>query len=182
MALLMGIRDERIDRIVEFFGPTDFFDVFVQDVVEEALLGSLRDLPALDFLNEELIQPLRRGELTIPQVRPELVRRSPVLFADRLPPLQMHHGDMDDVVEVSQAQSLIAAIEASSSCAPQPKAQPPPPAAQAPNPTLVISSPERPRRRVGRVISRLRRFASPAASAGGGRARRPPRRGRSRAG
>lgn len=112
VALLMGIRDTRIDRIVEFFGPTDFFGPFAQDVVEEALLGSLRDLPGLRFLDDSFIQPLKRGEVTIAQVRPELVRRSAVLFADRLPAVQLHHGSADDVVDVSQAEALIAAMEA----------------------------------------------------------------------
>lgn len=110
VGMLMGIRDPRIDRIVEFFGPTDFFGPFVQDVFEEALRGSPRDLPGLDYLNETYVQPLERGELGISDVRMELVRRSPVLFADRLPALQLHHGFADTIVEVSQAESLIAAM------------------------------------------------------------------------
>jgi acetyl esterase/lipase len=110
VGMLMGIRDPRIDRVVDFFGPTDFFGAFVQDVVEEALLGSLRDLPGLAYLDEAFIQPLKRGELTIAQVRPELIRRSAVLYADRLPTLQLHHGELDETVEVSQAQSLIDAM------------------------------------------------------------------------
>jgi dipeptidyl aminopeptidase/acylaminoacyl peptidase len=110
VGMLMGIRDPRIDRIVEFFGPTDFFGPFVQDVVQEALEGTPRDLPGVPVLDETFVQPLSRGELTIAQVRAELVRRSAVLFADRLPALQIHHGDADDVVEVSQAESLIAAM------------------------------------------------------------------------
>ena len=112
VGMLMGIRDARVDRVVEFFGPTDFFGPFVQEVVEEALRGSLRDLPGLSFLDEAFIQPLRRGELTVADVRPELIRRSAVLFADRLPALQLHHGSADMVVEVSQAESLIAAMAA----------------------------------------------------------------------
>jgi dipeptidyl aminopeptidase/acylaminoacyl peptidase len=112
VGMLMGIRDPRIDRIVEFFGPTDFFGSYVQDVVEEALRGTLRDLPGLDYLNESYIQPLKRGEVTVAAVRTELVRRSVVLFADRLPTLQLHHGNADTVVDVSQAESLIAAMSA----------------------------------------------------------------------
>ena len=78
VGMLMGIRNPRIDRVVEFFGLTDFFGSFVQDIVEDALRGSLRDLPGLAFLSEMYIQPLKRGELTIPEVRSELIRRSPV--------------------------------------------------------------------------------------------------------
>lgn len=111
VALLMAERDTRIDLVVEFFGPTDFFGPFVQDVVEEALRGQPRDLPGLDYLNTQFIQPLKRGELTIADVRPELVRRSPVLFAVRLPPLQVHHGTDDPIVPVGEAESLIAVME-----------------------------------------------------------------------
>jgi len=112
VALLMGIRDPRIDRVVEFFGPTDFFGPFVQDVVEDAIGGTLRDLPGLAVLDDRFIQPLAEGSLTVPEVRPELVRRSAVLFASDLPVLQLHHGRADDVVDASQAESLIDALEA----------------------------------------------------------------------
>ncbi len=107
VALLMGVRDDRIDRIVEFFGPTDFFDGFVQDVVAEALRGEPRNLPGLSWLDATYLQPLGLEQKTIAEVRIELVRRSPVLFAEDLPAVQIHHGTADDVVEVSQAQSLI---------------------------------------------------------------------------
>jgi acetyl esterase/lipase len=112
VGLLMGIRDSRIDRVVEFFGPTDFFDSFIRDVVEDALQGTLRDLPGLNVLNERFIQPLAEGSLTVAEVRRELVRRSAVLFAPDIPPLQIHHGTSDPVVAVSQAERLIEALEA----------------------------------------------------------------------
>lgn len=112
VGLLMSVRDDRIDRVVDFFGPTDFFDEYVQDVVEEVLDGSLRELPGIEVLNSDFIQPLRNGQTDIPSVRLELVRRSTVLFADRLPAVQIHHGTADEVVAVSQAESLIAALEA----------------------------------------------------------------------
>jgi len=111
VALLMAIRDPRIDAVVEFFGPTDFFGTFVQDVVEEALRGMPRNLPGLAYLDAQFIQPLKRGELTIQDVRPELIRRSPVYFADRLPQVQLHHGTADSIVPVSQAQRLIEVMQ-----------------------------------------------------------------------
>lgn len=111
VGLLMGIRDPRVDRVIEFFGPTDFFGPYVQEVTEEALLGSPRDLPGLGYLDQTYIQPLSRGEVTVAQVRDQLVRRSAVLFARRLPAVQIHHGTADTVVDVSQAESLISALE-----------------------------------------------------------------------
>ena len=107
VGMLMAERDSRIDVVVEFFGPTDFFGAFVQEVTEEALLGTLRDLPGLEYLNDEYIQPLKRGELTIADVRTQMIRRSPVYFADRLPQLQVHHGTADETVPVGEAERLI---------------------------------------------------------------------------
>lgn len=111
VGMLMGIRDPRIDRVVEFFGPTDFFGPFVQEVVAEALRGDPRPLPGLPYLDQTLLQPLAAGALGIPAVRAELVRRSAVLFAERLPVLQLHHGRDDQVVAVGQAESLIATMK-----------------------------------------------------------------------
>jgi dipeptidyl aminopeptidase/acylaminoacyl peptidase len=106
VALLMAIRDPRIDGVVDFFGPTDFFGAFARGVVEDALQGTVRDLPGVPFLNQTFLQPLQRGELSIAQVRSELLRRSPVYFAHRLPDLQVHHGSADDVVPVGESARL----------------------------------------------------------------------------
>ncbi|MBI2615934.1 MAG: dienelactone hydrolase family protein [Gemmatimonadetes bacterium] len=118
VGLLMAARDPRIDAVVEFFGPTDFFGTFVQDVVEEALLGMLRNLPGLADLDARFIQPLKRGELTVQDVRPELIRRSPVYFVDRLPQVQVHHGTADSTVPVSQAVRLVEVMEQAGGRAP----------------------------------------------------------------
>jgi dipeptidyl aminopeptidase/acylaminoacyl peptidase len=112
VGLLMGVRDARIDRVVEFFGPTDFFGPFIREVVEEAIGGSPPSLPGLPTLNARFIQPYAAGSLTLAEARVELVRRSAALFAADLPPVQVHHGTADAVVAVSQAESLIDALEA----------------------------------------------------------------------
>ncbi len=111
VGLLMAERDPRIDLVVEFFGPTDFFGPFVQDLVEEALRGGLRDLPGLDHLNDQFIQPLRSGQLSIEDMRLELLRRSPVNFGGRLPDLQVHHGTADSTVPVGEAERLIEVMQ-----------------------------------------------------------------------
>lgn len=118
VAMLMAIRDARVDRVVDFFGPTDFFGPFVQEVAIEALNGQPRNLPGLDYMNNTYLTPLRDGTLTPADLRPELIRRSPVLFAADLPRMQMHHGKADTVVPVSQAQSLIEAMNRAGKSAP----------------------------------------------------------------
>ncbi len=107
VAMLMAIRDPRIKRVLEFFGPTDFYGTYVQDIVEGALAGTAYALPGFDVLNARFVQPLKAGQVTLDQMRAELLRRSPVYFTDRLPVLQVQHGDADETVDVSQAQRLI---------------------------------------------------------------------------
>lgn len=111
VGMLMAVRDPRIDLTIDFFGPTDFFGPFIQEVVEEAFRDELRDLPGLDYLNTAFLQPLKNGDLTVADLRMELVRRSPVYFADRISQLQVHHGTLDDIVYVGQAERLIAVMK-----------------------------------------------------------------------
>ncbi len=112
VAMLAGIRDERIENIVAFFGPTDFFDDWVRQIVREAVLGRPRKLTGVAHMDSTFVQPYMRGEIELAEVRLELVRRSSVLFAEDLPAVQLHHGDSDETVAVSQAYSMIRAMEA----------------------------------------------------------------------
>lgn len=112
VALLAGIRDERIENIITLFGPTDFFDEWVRDLVREAALGMPRELTGVAHMDSTLIQPYMGGRLELARVRMELVRRSAVLFAEDLPAVQLHHGTIDETVPVSQAHSMIRVMEA----------------------------------------------------------------------
>ncbi len=112
VAMLAGIRDERVENIVAFFGPTDFFDDWVRQIVREAALGRPRRLTGVDYMDSTFVQPYLRGEIGVAELRLELVRRSSVLFAEALPAVQLHHGDSDETVAVSQAYSMIRAMEA----------------------------------------------------------------------
>jgi dienelactone hydrolase len=118
VALLMAVRKPDIDVVVDFFGPTDFMSDWVRGIVRDALRGGTADLPGFSPLNQQFIQPYDRGEISVSQFRLELIRRSAVLWADRLPDVQIHHGQQDDVVPVSQAQALIDALLANGRTAP----------------------------------------------------------------
>ncbi len=118
VALLMAARDPGIDAVVEFFGPTDFLSDWVRGIVRDALLGVSAGLPGFVPLNQQFIQPFDRGDISVAQFRLELIRRSAVLWADRLPDVQIHHGQQDDVVPVSQGQALITALLADGRTAP----------------------------------------------------------------
>ncbi len=112
VALLMGIRDARIDAVVEFSGPTDWYDPWVQGIIAGLVAGQPANRAGLDVINQRFIQPWAKGQVTLSAMRRELIRRSPVLFASSLPWTQVHHGTADATVNVSQAQSLIARMNA----------------------------------------------------------------------
>ncbi len=115
-ALLMAIRDSRIDGVIDFFAPTDFFGSFVIEILEDALLGEpQRELPGISFLEQDLIPRVQQGELSLAEMRRELLRRSPLYFVERLPPVQIHHGTADDIVPLAQSQRLSDTIVASGS-------------------------------------------------------------------
>jgi len=118
VGLLMGVRDPSIDLVVEFFGPTDMFSRWVEDLVADALQGTLADLPGLSDLDEQVVQPLKNGTLALAEARLELLRRSPAWFAADLPPVQIHHGTADATVPVSQGQRLRDVLQALGSAAP----------------------------------------------------------------
>lgn len=110
VALLMAIRDPRIDLVSEMAGPTDFFDPWVRGLMEEALRDGPRPLPGVRMLHDRFLRPLADGRITPARFRRELVRRSPVLWAARLPSVQVHHGASDRTVPLDQARILVAAL------------------------------------------------------------------------
>jgi len=119
VGMLMSARSDAVERVLAFFGPTDFYGPFVQEVVTEILEGNPRQLPGLDYLAEEFLLPYQAGEVTLEEIRIELVRRSAIYFIDRIGTLQIHHGTADTVVPVSQADRLIAAMSSAGRSAPE---------------------------------------------------------------
>ena len=111
VAMLMGIRDPRIAGVITFFGPTDFQNQWARDIASLLVRGVTVDLPGVEYLRATYIVPWWAGEISLQDARLALIRRSPVLFVEDMPPLQVHHGDMDGVVSVTQAESMIRAME-----------------------------------------------------------------------
>ena len=71
----------------------------------------LRALFNSDFFKNDILLPYLAGSLELADARSELIRRSPLYFADRLPPVQIHHGTEDDVVPPSQSARLAGKLE-----------------------------------------------------------------------
>ena len=106
VALLMGARDPRVDAVVNFFGPTDFFLPPVRSLAERAIRSRIPRLPGAGYLADSVLFALRDGRTTLPQARLELLRRSPAWFAHRLPPTQVHHGTEDREVAIAHGDRL----------------------------------------------------------------------------
>lgn len=119
VALLMGIRDPRVDAVVDFFGPTDFFLPPVRALAERAVRSRIPRLPGAGYLADSVLFALRDGRTTLPRARLELLRRSPAWFAERLPPTQVHHGALDDEVAVAHGERLAEALAGLGDAAPQ---------------------------------------------------------------
>ncbi len=106
VALLMAVRDQRIQTVIGVAGLTDFFGAFMQQVVEEALLGTIRPVSGLAAFNEQVLVPLRDGTLSMAEARLALLRRSPAWFTERLPAGQWHHSRQDPIIPISEAERL----------------------------------------------------------------------------
>ena len=107
MAQLMGARDSNVDGVVSLMTPTDFFEPWAEGILRNLAAGASPKGAFESYLNRNVIQPWRNGQLSTADARSELIRRSSVLFASRLPRTQIHHGTADGTVSVTQAQSLI---------------------------------------------------------------------------
>ena len=107
VSMLWAVRDNRVKKVVEFFGPTDFLSDWVKEKTISAILGESEDLSGFDYLNNTVLQPLKNNEISINEARHELIKRSSLYFLKNIIPLQIHHGQSDETIPVSQAEILI---------------------------------------------------------------------------
>ena len=112
VALLMAARDRRVKAVVDLYGPTDFFLPQVRALAQRAVGSRIPRLPGAGYLADSVLFALRDGRTTVPRARRELLRRSPVYFADDLPAAQGHHGTDDRKVHVAHGDRLDAAMRA----------------------------------------------------------------------
>lgn len=119
VALLMGIRDPRVDAVVDFFGPTDFFLPPVRGLAERAIRSRIPRLPGAPYLADSVLFAVRDRRISPERARLELLRRSPAWFAGRLPPTQIHHGAADHKVAIAHSKRLVWALEALGDSAPR---------------------------------------------------------------
>ncbi len=113
-AALHAVRDSEMDALVDYFGPTDFYNDDVQLLTTGVLSGNADALalPGAQYLRDNVLIPLRNDDGTYnasadyTRARLELARRSPGLFADDLPATQVHHHRGDPTVPVGFSEAF----------------------------------------------------------------------------
>ena len=119
-ALLHAVRDDRIDAVTDYYGPTDFFNDGARLLATGVLLGDAGalSLPGAQFLLDNVLSPLRgadgsyNADADYAGARLEVVRRSASAFTTDLPDTQVHHHVADGVVPYLFSQALDAAATA----------------------------------------------------------------------
>jgi len=101
----VGMRDERIGAVVNLFGATEFF-LFQADAEDLVASGGEGGTGALRELMSSVVDPFLDGELALAEARMALLFRSPLYFADDLPILQMHHGELDTTLDIAHSDRL----------------------------------------------------------------------------
>lgn len=93
VALLAGIRDTRIKRVVNVVGPTDMLSLTATHTHDPTYL--------CQFLSD-----LKNKQATLAETRKKLIASSPLYFAQHLPLTQLHLGLQDKNVPVEQGYEL----------------------------------------------------------------------------
>ena len=99
VALLAGVRDTRVKRVVGVVSPTNMLKLTSQnekDVVYQC-----------QFLSD-----YKNGQATLEKTRNKMIASSPIYFAQKLPKTQLHMGFRDEIVPVQQGYDMKEKIEA----------------------------------------------------------------------
>ena len=119
VAALLGVRDPRVDSLVDLFGHTNLMAPEVQLACENIVnTGRLPTNATERRAMNRAVNPYLGGALTLFEARVILLRMSAARFAGRLPAIQIHHGELDAVIPVEQGRHMEAALQALGSSAP----------------------------------------------------------------
>ena len=112
VAMLAAERDRRIKGVVEWAGPTDWFEHMSeegwtqQELVEEGLrIHAKPNETAGQFIERFLLKAID-GTQSLEETRLRMIAASPLYFASSLPDLQIHHGVEDYNVPIANARAL----------------------------------------------------------------------------
>ncbi len=116
VALLAAARDPRLDCVVAWAGPADWFRLLgtwgwtLEEQVSDGLLYQWRpgqgSGSAGQFIEWFLRGPIDQGRPSLAEVRARVAASSPLYFADTLPPSNLHYGVEDRNVVVANGLAL----------------------------------------------------------------------------
>jgi acetyl esterase/lipase len=111
VSLISALRDPSIHSVFEIAGPTDFFSRSMQNIAMGLVQGKSYDLPGLDYLHTQYLQPFQSGSISADSLRSVLLRRSPARWAlsGLLAPTEAVQGTADSTVNPDQSRNLVAA-------------------------------------------------------------------------
>lgn len=116
VALLAGIRDERIDCVVDLAGPTDWFYLMgtngwtEEELWREAVRTHASPVETGGQNLERFLMKAIEGKASAAAVRHNMIASSPIYFAHRIPLTQMHYGLEDPFVPVRNGREFVAAL------------------------------------------------------------------------
>lgn len=119
-AALHAARDPEMDALVDYYGPTDFYNDAVQLLTTGVLTGNAGalGLPGAQYLLDNVLLPLRNADGTYnagadyATARLAIVRRSASVFAASLPETQVHHHRQDNTVPVGFTEAFVTEVAA----------------------------------------------------------------------
>ena len=111
VALLMGIRDKRVKRVVDWAGPVDRFKARFRgwsemQFVEAGVMGRSSTSELGGQFIETFLKESIDGKEGLAQARKRLLASSPLFFADMLPKVQIHYGQEDRIVPATNGEKL----------------------------------------------------------------------------
>lgn len=115
VALLMAIRDPRVDCVVAWSAPVDHFRLMAHGgwTKQEEIAEGLREKSPGNGIGGQFIETFLRGaierEQSLAETRLHLIASSPLYFAERLPLVQLHNGVEDTMVPIANGEALKAA-------------------------------------------------------------------------
>jgi dipeptidyl aminopeptidase/acylaminoacyl peptidase len=118
VALLLGIREPRIDCVVNWAGPTDWFYAMgtdgwsEQELWAEAIRTRATTVQTGGQNVERFLLRAIENRATLTEVRHRMIASSPLYFAFKLPKSQHHYGVEDPFVPLRNGRLLLAELRA----------------------------------------------------------------------
>lgn len=117
VALLAGVRDKRIKAVLDWSGPTDWFELMAtegwtqKEIITDGLLNKSAPNQEGGQVIERFLQKAIDGKWGLREARQRMLASSPLYFADRLPLTQAHYGTDDEMVPLINGQALFAVLK-----------------------------------------------------------------------